>query len=224
MPSPDLLAGAGAATFVESPSALRRRRVTVASTVLVGAFILHATLSAPRDSLRFGILGLLLALVWIVGAGVAGPLRAPHSDQRLGDRLETAGAAVLGLIAFVVFIGANVVARRITFLAHALDTLLPTMSTSASALVIAVVVANALGEEYFFRGALHAAFADWHPAAASTVVYVAVIAVTLNPALIAAAVGMGAVLSIERLATGRILASAVTHVAWGLLMLLAFPR
>jgi hypothetical protein len=203
---------------------LRRRRITVGITLVVGTILLRATITTPRASTRFGVLGLALAATWIVGGLVAGPLRAPRPNRPHRNRHELLEAAVVGVLAFVAFLVANLVARQIAVLDHALDSLLPRTETSASFLVIAVVFANAVAEEYFFRGALHAAFADRSPGPATVAVYSLVTVVTLNPALVVAAVVMGTVFTLERLASGRVFAPAVTHVVWAVLMLLALPR
>ncbi len=224
MHRPDLLVSNGAPVPLESAPALRRRRLAVGATLAVGAVLLRITIVTPRSSVRFGVVGLTLAATWIVGGLAAGPLRAPRPSRDHANRHELVEGVAIGVVAFVAFLGANLVARHIAVLAHALDSLLPRSSTSASALVIAVVVANAAAEEYFFRGALHAAFADLRPGPATVVVYTLVTVVTLNPALIVAAAVMGTVFTLERLATGRVFAPAVTHLVWGLLMLLAFPR
>ncbi|MEP6623442.1 MAG: CPBP family glutamic-type intramembrane protease [Acidimicrobiia bacterium] len=224
MRRPDLLVPIGTPIPVESAPALRRRRFAVGVTLVVGTVLLRMTITTPRSSVRFGVLGLLLAASWIAGGLLAGPLRAPRPTRTHPNRHEMLEAAAVGLIAFIAFLGANLVARHIAVLAHALDSLLPRMSTSASTLVIAVVAANAVAEEYFFRGALHLAFADRRPGLATVVVYTLVTVVTLNPALVVAAAVMGTVFTLERLATGRVLAPAMTHLVWGLLMLLAFPR
>ncbi len=224
MQLPELLVPTGARLPVESAPALRRRRIAVGTTLAVGAVLLRATITTPRSSVRFGGFGLLLAATWIIGGLLAGPLRAPPPTRTRRNRHEAVEAAAVGVIAFVVFLGANLVARHIAVLAHALNSLLPRTSTSTSVLVIAVVATNAVAEEYFFRGALHAACANWRPGAATVVVYTLLTVVTLNPALVVAAAVMGTVFSLERLATGRVFAPAVTHLVWGLLMLLAFPR
>lgn len=221
---PDLLVPIGTPVPHESAPALRRRRIVVGVTLVVGAVLLRATITTPRSSVRFGVLGLALAATWIIGGLLAGPLRAPRPPRAHANRHELIEAGAVGVIAFVVFLGANLVGRQIAFIDHALNSLLPRASTSASALVIAVVVTNAVAEEYYFRGALHAAFADRRAGLATIVVYTLVTVVTLNPALIVAAVVMGTVFTLERQATGRVFAPAVTHVVWGLLMLLAFPR
>ena len=83
---------------------------------------------------------------------------------------------------------------------------------------------NGLAEELFFRGALYSALEKHHPAIISTVIYVIVIGVsTLNPMLTFAAIILGAVCAFERRATGGVLASILTHMVWGLIMVLALP-
>ena len=91
-------------------------------------------------------------------------------------------------------------------------------------LVVFITVINGLAEELFFRGALYAALEKHHPAVISTIIYVIAIGVsTLNPMLTFAAIILGAVCAFERRATGGVLAPILTHMVWGLIMVLALP-
>lgn len=58
----------------------------------------------------------------------------------------------------------------------------------------------------FFRGAVQDAIGTNHPALWGTALYGLVTVATLNPALVAAALVMGTVFSIERRASGGVLA------------------
>jgi membrane protease YdiL (CAAX protease family) len=90
--------------------------------------------------------------------------------------------------------------------------------------VLAVAFVNAVGEELFFRGALHAALEPHRAGLFAALVYIAVTATAGNLALVVAAVVMGTVFTLERISTRSVLASAVTHVVWSTLILLALPR
>jgi membrane protease YdiL (CAAX protease family) len=96
--------------------------------------------------------------------------------------------------------------------------------TSLSALTIAVVAVNGIGEEMFFRGAVYVAAGRTQPVISTTVVYVAVTVATLNVALVIAALVMGTVFALQRRATNGVAVPIVTHVSWSLLMLCALPR
>jgi membrane protease YdiL (CAAX protease family) len=75
----------------------------------------------------------------------------------------------------------------------------------------------------FFRGALYTALGRWYPMLTSTVLYVAVIMASGNPMLGFAAIILGLVCAFERRATGGVLAPMLTHLVWGLIMVLALP-
>lgn len=208
---------------IEPVPARRRRRLVVAVTLAAGTVVLGATLAAPRGSSAFTVLALLLAAIWMVGSAAAGPLRVGESADRAGRGRYLLGAVVLGGLAFAVFLGASLVARRVPGLDGAVDSVLATADAGPTALVLAIAALNAVAEERFFRGALPAAVAGDHRAAIATAVYVLVTVATLNVALVVAAAAMGTVFMLERLGTGGILAPAVTHVTWSTLMILALP-
>jgi membrane protease YdiL (CAAX protease family) len=57
----------------------------------------------------------------------------------------------------------------------------------------------------------------------STVIYGLATVATANPMLVFAAVLLGAVLALERRASGGILAPILTHITWSMIMLFALP-
>nr|WP_269809867.1 CPBP family intramembrane glutamic endopeptidase [Kineosporia rhizophila] len=90
-------------------------------------------------------------------------------------------------------------------------------------LIVAVALLNGLAEEVFFRGALFAAIGRQHPVLISTVIYALATIATRNPMLVFAAFLLGAVLGLERRASGGILAPMATHATWSLIMLVTLP-
>jgi membrane protease YdiL (CAAX protease family) len=54
-------------------------------------------------------------------------------------------------------------------------------------------------------------------------VYALATIATLNPMLVFAALTLGAVLALQRRASGGILAPMITHVTWSTMMLLVLP-
>jgi uncharacterized protein len=207
----------------EPAHARRRRRLVVAATLAVGTATLGATLAAPPGSLALTLLGFLLAAIWVAGSVAAGPLHLDRPTDRFKSRRNVA-AVVLGGLAFAAFLGASVVAPHVPGLDGAIDSVLATADAGPTTLVLAIAVVNAVAEERFFRGALPAALVGDHRAAVATAVYVLVTVATVNIALVVAAAAMGTVFTLERLATGGILAPTLTHVTWSTLMLLALPR
>jgi membrane protease YdiL (CAAX protease family) len=220
---PDLLIPATPSAAVEAPAALHRRRLVVVVALAAGTALLAGTLRAPRGSTAFTTLGLLVAAVWIAAAWLAGPVPI-RPRGALALRPAIVQALALGVVAFGGFLVVDLVARHVPVLAGALDSVLGKADAGSLAVVIGIAVLNAFGEEVFFRGAVHAAFepprAGWY----ATLVYVAVTAATLNPALVLAAAVMGTVFTLERLSTRGVLAPVLTHTSWSLLMLLALPR
>jgi uncharacterized protein len=207
---------------LDAPSARRRRRLVSIATVAVGSMLLAATLRVPHGSTSFVVFGLLVATTWTVGALLSGPIPF-SSGARAGPYIAVA-AFVIGVIAYAAFVGAFLVARHFPVIGPALDRLGDAAEAGSILVVLGVALASGVGEELFFRGALHAAFGRHHPALASTAVYVIVTAATGNVALVVAAAVMGALFGIERLWTRGVLAPLVTHVTWSTLMVLALPR
>jgi membrane protease YdiL (CAAX protease family) len=89
-------------------------------------------------------------------------------------------------------------------------------------LLALITAVNGVAEELFFRGALYAAIPRY-PVVVTTAAYVLATLATGNPMLAFAAVLLGALLGLERRATGGIQAPIITHVVWSLAMLLALP-
>lgn len=176
----------------EAPRTQRRRRAVVAVTSLVGAGLLGASLSSRPGSRSFYAATLGVAGVWTVGGLTSGPLhlgRIQSLDDRLFRPLVTPVATGVG--AFGLFYGGALVARRIPLLRRAIARVLAFAYDGSKPLVLATALANGIGEEVFFRGALFTAVGDRRPVAVSTGVYTATTLSTRNPALVLAAGAMG---------------------------------
>jgi len=197
----------------------RRRRVVVAAS-LAGALLLALALSQPYGSAAFTVTALALAVVWLVGAVLSGPL---HLGGLRGHR-KLAGPAVLGALAFIAFAAGMLVIRQIPPLHHAVSDVLGRADVGPRLLVSIVAGVNGIAEEVFFRGALYSAFGNRRPVLFSTLVYVVVTAAAGNVMLAAAAAVMGTVFALERRATRGVLAPITTHVVWSMLMIVLLPR
>ncbi len=211
-------AGAG----FESPAMVKRRRRTVATVSAVGAGMLGFSLSREPGSKLFYSSTVALALTWTVGGLASGPLHLGRTDDR-PPRRPVAAPALTGVASFGVFYGAALMVRRIPVLNRALANVLRYADDGTTPLVAGVTAANGVAEEIFFRGALYAALGDHHPVAASTAAYTLATVPTRNPALVLAAGLMGAVWALQRRESKGILAPAITHVTWSLLMLWFMP-
>jgi membrane protease YdiL (CAAX protease family) len=89
--------------------------------------------------------------------------------------------------------------------------------------VVVVTVVNGVAEEMFFRGALYTALGRHYPVVISTILYILVVSLGGNAMLGFAGLILGAVCALERRASGGILAPMLTHLVWGLIMVLALP-
>jgi membrane protease YdiL (CAAX protease family) len=232
---PDLLAPAHEPAIVQDGPALRRRRITVVLTIAVGTALLAATLRVRPGTAQFSALGFLVAVTWIAGGLLSGPIpvrpASPVGPARAfspGGRSRwiavVLAALLLGGVAFLGFLAADLVGQQISWVASALSSVLGKADTGPRAVVLVIALVNAVGEEVFFRGALHAALEPRRPAVVSTVIYIAVTAASGNIALVVAAAVMGTIFSLERLSTQSILASVVTHLSWSALIFFLLPR
>jgi uncharacterized protein len=77
-----------------------------------------------------------------------------------------------------------------------------------------------VAEELFFRGALWSLVAKSHPVVKTTL---ASTAATRNPALVLAGTATSVLFGLQRRTSGSILAPALSHLTWSLLMLCYLP-
>ena len=206
------------------PVPIRRRRwVAVAATLVVGTALLAATLRVEQGSDGFTALALVAAAVWIGGAFLSGPipLRPVHPSSSVRVAIQ---AAVLGGVAFLVFLVASRIGQRLPGIDGALDSILAKADAGSRWVVLGVALVNGLAEEIFFRGAVYAAVPPARRVALVTVIYVAVTVATGNIALVVAAAVMGTLFAFERRSSGSILAPVVTHLTWSTLMIVVLPR
>ncbi|QNN55011.1 CPBP family intramembrane metalloprotease [Nocardioides mesophilus] len=207
----------------ETDQVVRHRQRVVAAVSVAGAAALGASLSTSPGSKRFYGATLSVAGVWVAGGLLSGPLHLgwiQARDQRLRRPVVT--PVITGVGAFGFFYACALVARRIPVLDEAISRVLVFAEEGDEPLVLLTTLANGLGEEIFFRGALYAALED-HPVVASTAVYALATTTTRNPALVLAAGVMGSLFALQRRATGGLQAPAITHVTWSTLMVRYLP-
>jgi hypothetical protein len=203
---------------------IRRRRIVVAATAATGTGLLGLSLSTPPGSRSFFVSTAAVATAWTVGGIASGPLHLgwiEGHDSALRRPVLTPIAT--GAAAFGVFYGAALLARRIPPLNRALRSVLSYAHQGDSRLVYATTLANGIGEEIFFRGALYSALPGRSPVLASTASYAMTTTATRNPALVIAAAVMGTLFGLQRRASGGIQAPALTHTVWSTLMLRFLP-
>jgi len=221
---PDILAPSTEPQSVEDAATVRRRRVVVVATLVIGAGLLGATLAAPEGSGLFYGLGLLVAATWLVGSFLSGPVHLGRRAGRVTGSREVVAPLLVGAVLFAAFAAVALAARHIPPLHEAVARVLAKADGGPRGFVVAVAVVNGVAEEVFFRGALHSACGRHRPALWATAVYAVVTVATLNLALVAAAVVMGFAFTAERQATRGVLAPIITHVTWSTLVLFLLPR
>jgi membrane protease YdiL (CAAX protease family) len=203
----------------EPVGARQRRLVVSVVTLMVGTSLLGVSLRSPAGSGQFYVTAAVLAAVWLVGGLLAGP-------QQLGGRSprEIAWPILLGAVAFGVFALGALIVSGIGPLHDAVNDVVRRADQGSRALVVAITIVNGIAEEVFFRGAFYRLLDPRTAALWTTVCYVVVTAAAGNLMLVLAAALMGTVWALERRATGGILASALTHVTWSVLVIFLLPR
>jgi CAAX protease family protein len=202
----------------------RRRRTVVAAALVAGAVLLGFSLATPPGAPRFYLLTLAVAVVWLVGGLLSGPLHLGRTAARDGRRRRPVlGPIALGLAAGGVFVIGAVVIRELEPLRASVADVLAHARRGNLTLVALITLANGAAEEVFFRGALFTAIAQRYAVAGSTAVYTLVTAATGEPMLVFAGLVMGGLFAWQRQATGGILAPLLTHLTWSVVMLFALP-
>jgi CAAX protease family protein len=208
----------------EPATARARRRRAVTATGIGGAGLLGISLSTKAGSPQFYLLTMGLAGTWAAGALGSGPFPLGMAQGQDGDRRHPVVMPVLtGAGAFGLFYGAARVARHLPPLSRAIGSVLRYADDGSTPLVLLTAGANALAEELFFRGALWSLVQDSHPLAKTTLAYAATTAATRNPALVLAGTATSVLFGLQRRTSGGILAPALTHLTWSLLMLRYLP-
>jgi membrane protease YdiL (CAAX protease family) len=203
----------------------RRRQVITAATGISGAGLLGISLSTKAGSPQFYLLTMGLAGTWAAGALSSGPLPLNMTQGREDARRHPVVMPVLtGAAAFGLFYGAAGLARHIPPLNRAIGSVLRYADDGSTPLILATASANAVAEELFFRGALWSLVQDSHPLAKTTLAYAATTAATRNPALVLAGTATSVLFGLQRRISGGILAPALTHLTWSLLMLRYLPH
>jgi uncharacterized protein len=201
----------------------RRRQITVAVVLVIGATLLGISLSVKPGQAVFYPLTLAVAATWTIGGLLSGPLHLGYAPYRGALRRPVITGLVIGVLAGAVFILGGLVVREIGPLHDYVNDILAHARRGSLALITLVTLVNGVAEEVFFRGGLYAAIGRKYPVAISTLIYAAATLATRNPMLVFAAFVLGAVLALQRRASGGILAPIITHVIWSLMMVLLLP-
>jgi membrane protease YdiL (CAAX protease family) len=191
---------------------------------LAGSALLRSSFNAETGSARFFLLTGGLVGTWSAVALGAGPVPWHGQGKQAGaaDAARTllVVPALTGAATFAGFYAAARVARRHRGLHRAIASVMRYVDAGSTPLVVLVTAGGGVAEEMYFRGAL---WGGPRPLRKTTLAYAASTAATGNPALVLAGLATSVVFGWQRAATGGVLAPAVTHVTWSLLMLRYLP-
>ena len=207
----------------EPPGVVRRRRIIVAITLVIGAVVLGFSLRRHPGESSFYWLTLVLAAVWTAGAFISGPLHLGGICWRGRNQRPVISGTTIGLLIGGVFVLGGLIAREIPAVAAFITRVLQFAHQGSFLLIVVITVVNGVAEEVFFRGALYTALGRYQPVVISTILYACTAMATGNPMLGFAAIVLGTVCALERRASGGVLAPVLTHFVWGLIMVLALP-
>jgi hypothetical protein len=207
----------------ESPAVVRRRRILVAITLVIGAAVLGCSLRRHPGESSFYWLTLALAAVWAGGALISGPLHLGGISWRGRNQRPVITGTLVGLVVGAAFVLGGLIAKEIPAVAAPITRVLLFAHQGSFLLVVLITVINGVAEELFFRGALYTALGRYHPVLISTLLYTAATMASGNPMLGFAAIVLGTVCALERRASGGVLAPMLTHFGWGLIMVLVLP-
>jgi len=207
----------------ETESMLRRRRIVVLVSLIVGSVLLGFSLTRAPDSATFYPLSAALALTWFVGGFASGPLHLGHIDVKGVLRRPFLVPVATGLLIAGIFCMGALVVREIDPLRSYVQHVVAYEREGSTGLVVLSALINGLAEEVFFRGAVYAALPERGRVALTTTIYALVTLATGNPLLTFAAATVGTVLALQRRASGGVLAPSITHVTWSICMLATLP-
>lgn len=212
-----------AAPHDESRPVVRRRRIIVGVVLVLGAVTLGLSLNQEPGDASFYWLTFLLAAIWAVGAWASGPLHLGGISFRGEVRRPVLTGLGLGLALGAAFVVGALIVRQIDPIAEFITRVLVFANQGALWLVVVITLVNGFAEELYFRGSLYTALGGHSPVLISTVMYIIATLASGNPMLGFAAIILGTVCALERRATGGVLAPILTHLVWGLIMVLALP-
>jgi membrane protease YdiL (CAAX protease family) len=207
----------------EWPTVVRRRRFIVCIVLVAGAMLMAYSLTRPPGDASFYLLTMALAVVWTLGSLLSGPLHLGRTTWRTTAKRPVITGAVTGLLVGGVFLLGGLVVRHIPAIAHPITNVLEYTNHGPLLLLVVIAMVNGVAEELFFRGALYTALGGFYPVLISTLLYAAATFATGNPMLAFAGVILGTVCGVQRRATGGVLAPVLTHLVWGLMMVLLLP-
>jgi CAAX protease family protein len=207
----------------EPPLVMRRRRIVVGVTLVIGAVVLGLSMTRRPGEPSFYWLTLALSAVWVIGAFISGPLHLGGICWRGRNQRPVITGSTIGLSLGGLFVLGGVIARQIPVVSELITRVMQFANEGSLRLVLTIALLAAIAEELFYRGALYTALGRRYPVIISTVVYVVATMASGNLMLGFAAIILGTVCALERRATGGVLAPILTHFVWSLVVILALP-
>src|SRR6201997_1565353 len=199
----------------EPPGVVRRRRVVVAITLVIGAAVLGLSLRRHPGESSFYWLTLALAAVWVAGGFLSGPVHLGGICWRGRNQRPVITGTTVGLLLGGAFMVGGLIAREIPPVADLITRVLLYAHHGWYPVIVAITLVNGVAEEVFFRGALYTALGRYHPLVISTVLYVCATMASGNPMLGFAAIILGTVCALERRASGGGVATMLPHLGGG---------
>jgi len=193
-------------------------------TGLGASALLRLSFSTREGSSHFYLFTAGLTGTLTAGALSAGPVR--WCDEEWHDRPAAAARdlvgvpALVGAATFAGFYGAARVVRRHPALRRTIASVFRYADEGSTPLVVLIAAGGGVAEELFYRGAL------WHgphPLQSTTLAYATSTAAAGNPALVLAGLVTSLIFGWQRSVSGGVLAPAVAHVTWSVLMLRHIP-
>ncbi|WP_432478089.1 CPBP family intramembrane glutamic endopeptidase [Nocardioides sp. GXQ0305] len=206
----------------QTPGALRRRQLVTIGFVVLGGLVLGLSLRIEPGNPLFYPATFGLAAVWAIGAFASGPIHLGRIAVRSELRRPVLEPIAIGLGLAAIFAAGALVVREVPWLGSQVTSVLDFADQGSVPLLALITLVNGIAEELFFRGAVYAATTR-HPVVVTTIAYTLATLATGNVMLTFAAVLLGAVVGLQRRASGGILAPILTHCTWSLAMLFALP-
>ena len=200
-----------------------RQRLVVIITGAIGAAVLAWGLRTHPGSSSFYVGTSALAAVWFLGGMLAGPVQLGWTEHDGHLRRPIIGPIVVGAGLAAVFVAGALVVRHVTVLADRIEGVLAYARRGSWPGILLLTIANGVAEEVYFRGALQPALPPRLQLPATVAIYALITMATGNVILGAASVVLGTIVGLQRRATDGILAPALTHVTWSVLMLVFLP-
>ncbi len=200
-----------------------RRRIVVIAVGVIGVAGLAWGLRTDPGSGAFYLSTLALSAVWLVGGLLSGPVPLGWETRAGQRRRPVLSAIIAGAALAAVFVVGAVIVKHIPALSERVERVLDYASEGSWPIVLLLTVASGVAEEVFFRGAVQPALPERNRLPATVLIYAATTMATGNLMLGFAAVLLGAVVGLQRKATGGVLAPVLTHVTWSVLMFVGLP-